>query len=267
MRYYEKSALLAATMSLALVGVAACDDGNPVDGDADVDCLDGTRADQWGNCPDGGGDADGDGDSDGDVEGETVTLTVETWTISPDGTERELPGAAVELRSDARTCPETPCDLEEVTLGEHLLVLTLPGWIQEPLHISVTPEGVEIVEENPAFSAIVRIANRTISVRMERDLTGVWRDEDGDETEITMYRPPYTDPCPHSILVAGRFFQPTGLCVEGERVTLCTTSEQECYDNGLPVVEGTIEEGVINFSTCNIYDSSDCVEHTYTRVD
>jgi hypothetical protein len=268
MRYFSKSALLAALMFLALAGVAACDDGNPVDGDGDVECPDGP-ADQWGNCPDGGPDGDGDTDSDSDGDVETVTLTISTWTIGPDGVERELLGAGVELRSDSWTCSSTPCDLEGVTYGEHLLILTLPGWIQAPIHLAVTQDGVELRETNPAFSAIVRIADRTISVRMERDLTGRWwNDEYGDDADITMYPPPeeYISVCPNSVFVAGRFFT-TALCVEGETVSLCTTYDQACYNNGLSVVTGAIEEGVIDFSQCNIYDSSDCAWHTYTRVD
>jgi len=224
------------------------------------------------SCDDNGTEPDADADGDSD-EVETVVLTVETWTISPDGTERELPvpGTSVLLHNEELSCVSTPCDLEQVATGDHVLFLTLPGWVQEPIHLTVTQDGeVVLREENPAFSAIVLIDGHTVRVRMERDLTGTWVDEDGDETEITVSYSGegWEDLCPMSVLMAAPFFNPTALCIEGDSLSLCKTRARVCYDNGLSVVTGRIDDGnVIWFRACSIYDTEACGERTYTHVD
>jgi len=184
------------------------------------------------SCPDGGG---------GDAAGAKVPLRVETWTLSSDGTPRDLPGA--EVRLDSETEPSrcaTPCDLE-VPAGAHRLYLALAGWVQGPypLEVNLSATGASV---NQIPASIVEVAGSTVRHRLDRRLEGRYRREsDGYEDDVVFYtatRLAYN--CPETFSAAGPF-QPLGsLCIEGETLSLCKTRASECTSTA----EGQIlEEG------------------------
>ncbi len=206
-------------------------------GDDDDTCPSGDPCECYGICPD-GRDADADADGDGGDDGTpaTAVLHIETWTLSPDGTPRDLPGAQAEV--DGVHCT-TPCDLELPT-GNHDLFLSMPGWVQgpNPLPFSLTTESVVV---NGIPTSIVDVSGLTVRHRLDRRLEGRYRREsDGLEVSVTFYpatRLGYM--CPESFSGAGPF-QPLGsLCIEGETLSLCKTHASEC---GTSFAEGQILE-------------------------
>ena len=246
-------------------GNMGCGPGDPVT-DGGV-CPDGLPADIWGECAPDGGDGDADGDSDGDVG--TVTLTVTTWTLGIDG-ERELSGVTAELWSSPRSCEATPCEFEGVSSGEHELQLFRSGWVQEPIFLIVSSDGIHLAEgQNSAFSSIVRIEGLTVSVRMEMDPSGIWMDAERErQMEVSVRPPRHQYMCPNSALIAGNFDFPTVLCIEGERVSLCSSRATECYVEGDPTAEGYIDDsGRLQYTVCNINDPEACDEFILHQVD
>ena len=176
-------------------------------------------------CDDGDGGDDADADSDGDAPPATATLHVETWTLSSDGTPRDLPGAQAEV--DGQHCA-TPCNLE-LPVGDHELSLTLAGWVQgpNPLPINLIAEAVTV---NEIPTTIVEVSGLTLRHRLDRRLEGRYRCEsDGTEEDVVFYpatRLGYT--CPDSFSGSGPFGPLGSLCIEGETLSLCKTRASGC---------------------------------------
>lgn len=196
------------------------------DDDTCTDCsCDPTLCDGGDADADNGADADADADSDADGDVPTTTLHVETWTLSSDGTPRDLPGADAEV--DGQHCT-TPCNLE-VQTGTRHLSLTLSGWVQgpNPLEMSVATDSVTV---NGIPTSIVEVSGLTLRHRLDHDLRGTWQAESGGSPDTWVQDPHFDFQCPDSWVQVGPV-QPQGaLCVEGETVSLCKTHAAGCSD-------------------------------------